>query len=1080
MATVNLGKVGLTPKGEYDPEITYQRLDFVTYQEASYVALTATTGHLPTDSQYWQLLAASNPNAIWKANTKTDEGYVEKGEDNVESLWGTDEEGNPKWIPKADVSTKLPANSKDEGGIVTKGSEGVDSLWATDSEGNPAWAAKGDVLPLNSKTADGFVAKGGNNYNMVWGTDDEGNPQWIKNESNSTPVATIDMSKFLELVLATDPNAEYPFVSIKLEKPETPSADVACASLTFDVVTDIKTTESHTLVNPMTVQLFWGEDNIITGSINYLGSGDEPYRHSIHLLLPKSEITTEMTTNNAVMLSIPKQETAIVYICNAIKTGKMDVAWQPWQITAPYYYCPTGRPYPMFSAARYNLIEPTPSYYPQPEITKETSGVIPAPNENVNAVFSTDSDGNPQWQPPSALNLPTNTEVDTKIAEAITAANVPEFIERETVPSVEEAEKNKFYLVKNAETEHYDIYALLGDKVERIDDTTVDLSNYVTKEEGKGLSSEDFTAALKAKLDGIEDNAQVNKIESISVNGTKVEPNEQKNVDIEVYNPSNTTPSAPAATGSVGTESEFARGDHQHPYLNYLPIEDATVLDNDPLIFPTHALSLRFMNGKTPNCPTPNNGGMLLTMRLWSTTGNNVQLFIPDDASQIKLGAMWIRAIKADGMYTDWEQIAKVSDIAKNALPLSGGTITGDLTLSGATRCIGYNSGTRSGTPIVFGAGDKNGSGITIGDGGRIIIGAGESADNLREEFTDNATEIMHIGSDNEVFIHTSCNTMTTKHVFTFQKDGRLSGVEAPTVDTDAANKAYVDSLSIFDLCPDGVMHRNLFRGKNLGGSVTAEQLAAIKDGSFKDLFIGDYWTIDGVNWLIADMDYFYQAGDTAFMKHHLVIIPQGNLYNAQMNSTNTTEGGYVGSEMYKTGLNNAKEQIKAAFPDMVLSHRDILINQVTDGHPSESIWTDSEIELMTEVMVYGTYHYAVMNPGSYLPTKYTTARQQFAIFALNPYYAFIGRIWNWLRDVASTASFAGCAHVGAAGSTVASGSHGVRPYFCIGSNDPDADMPVEGPEMMDEYMQSDEVLSPEFEKPIDHSPETEDEPLTE
>ena len=266
---------------------------------------------------------------------------------------------------------------------------------------------------------------------------------------------------------------------------------------------------------------------------------------------------------------------------------------------------------------------------------------------------------------------------------------------------------------------------------------------------------------------------------------------------------------------------------------------------------------------------------------------------------------------------------------------------------------------------------------------------------------------------------------------------------------------AYTDDLpkTIFDIYPDGIMHRNLFRGKNLGDRVTDEQLAAIKDGSFKDLFIGDYWAINNVNWLIADMDYFYQAGNTAFTKHHLVIIPQAPLYSAAMNTENTTAGGYVGSEMYTKNLEEAKTKIKAAFGDMVQTHRDILINTATEGRPSGYIWTYSEVELMTEVMVYGTYHYAVMNPGSYLPAKYTTARQQFAIFALNPYYAFIGRTWYWLRDVVSATSFAICGSVGAVTYYSALSSAGVRPYFCIGSNDSDADMPVEGPEIMgDEY----------------------------
>lgn len=72
-------------------------------------------------------------------------------------------------------------------------------------------------------------------------------------------------------------------------------------------------------------------------------------------------------------------------------------------------------------------------------------------------------------------------------------------------------------------------------------------------------------------------------------------------------------------------------------------------------------------------------------------------------------------------------------------------------------------------------------------------------------------------------------------------------------------------------------------------------------------MFLGDYWNIGGRIWRIVDMDYWYNCGDTAFTSHHLVIMPDEALYNAQMNTTNVTTGGYVGSEMYKKNLENAK-----------------------------------------------------------------------------------------------------------------------------------------------------------------------------
>lgn len=50
---------------------------------------------------------------------------------------------------------------------------------------------------------------------------------------------------------------------------------------------------------------------------------------------------------------------------------------------------------------------------------------------------------------------------------------------------------------------------------------------------GKGLSTNDYTSAEKSKLSGIASGAQANVIESVKVNGTKVEPS-SKAVDISV------------------------------------------------------------------------------------------------------------------------------------------------------------------------------------------------------------------------------------------------------------------------------------------------------------------------------------------------------------------------------------------------------------------------------------------------------------------------------------------------------------------------------------------------------------------
>ena len=127
--------------------------------------------------------------------------------------------------------------------------------------------------------------------------------------------------------------------------------------------------------------------------------------------------------------------------------------------------------------------------------------------------------------------------------------------------------------------------------------------------------------------------------------------------------------------------------------------------------------------------------------------------------------------------------------------PPTGGTITGDLTLSGTTRNIKYASGKRTGPAISMYAGDENGSGLVIGDGGRTIIGGGEAAQSLHGALTGaEGSEELHLANDGTIQLHTNCQTIANRRTFTFQNDGRLSGVANPTAATDVANKQYADT----------------------------------------------------------------------------------------------------------------------------------------------------------------------------------------------------------------------------------------------------------------------------------------------
>lgn len=227
--------------------------------------------------------------------------------------------------------------------------------------------------------------------------------------------------------------------------------------------------------------------------------------------------------------------------------------------------------------------------------------------------------------------------------------------------------------------------------------------------------------------------------------------------------------------------------------------------------------------------------------------------------------------------------------------------------------------------------------------------------------------------------------------------------------------------------------HNSIYRGKNLGSSVTQDQWNAIEAGTFDDLYIGDYWVIGGVNWRIAAFDYYYNTGDTAFTKHHAVIVPDTSLYNAQMNDTNTTDGGYAGSKMYTEGLAQAKNTINSAFGSShVLSHRILLTNAVTNGYPSAGAWVDSTVDLMCEQMVYGSSILMPMPSGTITPYNNRIEKSQLPLFQ-HDHSKISNRLSWWLRDVATAALFAAVGNGGYANCTYASLSLGVRPAFCIG-----------------------------------------------
>ena len=249
---------------------------------------------------------------------------------------------------------------------------------------------------------------------------------------------------------------------------------------------------------------------------------------------------------------------------------------------------------------------------------------------------------------------------------------------------------------------------------------------------------------------------------------------------------------------------------------------------------------------------------------------------------------------------------------------------------------------------------------------------------------------------------------------------------------------------------PDGAeAHNAMWGGRDITAAFNAGTVSAnIANGTFKDIFPGDYITkqvtISGtaytVNWVVADCDYWINKGDqnNGMETHHVVIIPQAPIFNANMNAGNTTEGGYKGSRMYRETIPACAAGIVNAFGSShILTFRDLITNAV-DNVASRGYsgwtgvsrpwgeWASVQCNLMTEYMVMGAPYYSSSGIDAGVATR------QFSAFRLSEKAINYNRQAWWLRDVVSSAGFAGVYGYGVATTSYASFVYGVRPFALL------------------------------------------------
>ena len=262
--------------------------------------------------------------------------------------------------------------------------------------------------------------------------------------------------------------------------------------------------------------------------------------------------------------------------------------------------------------------------------------------------------------------------------------------------------------------------------------------------------------------------------------------------------------------------------------------------------------------------------------------------------------------------------------------------------------------------------------------------------------------------------------------------------------------KSKLNAQNVFESWPDGAeAHNAMWGGRDITAAFNNGTVSAnIANGTFRDIFPGDYITkqvtISGtayaVNWVVADCDYWINKGDTAMTAHHVAIVPQQPIFTARMNPTNTTEGGYAGSEMYKNVIPACATGIVNAFGSShILTFADSITNIVDNNVASRGycgwigasapwgeVGASVQCNLMTEHMVTGAPHYSSSGPDDEITTR------QMSAFRLSERLIDYNRQWYWLRNVVASGYFVRVGYGIVTMDLASAIGNGVRPFALL------------------------------------------------
>ena len=224
--------------------------------------------------------------------------------------------------------------------------------------------------------------------------------------------------------------------------------------------------------------------------------------------------------------------------------------------------------------------------------------------------------------------------------------------------------------------------------------------------------------------------------------------------------------------------------------------------------------------------------------------------------------------------------------------------------------------------------------------------------------------------------------------------------------------------------------HNATYRGQSLG-SFNETFASDIDNGTFNNMWVGDYFVVNNHTYKIAGFNYKCGHEENTGLANHLIMITDV-LSNQAMNSSDTTAGGFAGSDMFKDEIPVVEKQLATDFGGHLLKFKSFLSTSIdSSGAPNNGQWYELTANLCNSVMWWGSPSQYSNNKNG---TKYNIGDEdtQLPIMKLHTAEQSSGSNYVWLRDIYDSGGFADAHYDGSAYWAGASGSGDVRAFFLI------------------------------------------------